>query len=239
MLDRSHLIVALACLLGLAGCVDDDVSVFIQDNVAPEVSDDGCVYDANGEPLARGILNVDSGASYFVYPRIQNQLQMRATSGRAEPNGVHIERAEVTIRDLAGNAIAFDGLPNPFSVPTSAYIPPASDPTQGGVGVASVEAIPADYGFALGGLVGTGTSVIVDVKLIGETNGTIDIDTGDWSWPVQLCGGSCLFSCSTEDVAASCNPGQDSVTRVQCCMTDAECASGSCTGAVGGLTFCI
>ena len=52
------------------------------------------------------------------------------------------------------------------------------------------------------------STIVVAVKLVGETQGHIDIETDEFTWPIQLCGGFCLFTCG-EAFAPYCLAGQD------------------------------
>lgn len=201
----------LSCLLALVGCVDDNVSVFVSGNLAPMIEETSCTYDpGSASQLSQGTLDVSFGGTFELHPVIQNQLQQRGASGRAETNGVRITRAEVTIEGLDGLPVDFAGLPNPFSVPMTVYIPPAASEDSPGLGTGSITAIPADYTLSLPIAEGSTTTVVVAVRLIGNTLGDIDIETGDWTYPVEICNG-CLLQCpvDAETTLVSCNPGQD------------------------------
>ncbi len=219
---------AMVLSLFAAACVDDGVSVFVKGVIAPEMNEDSCTWDPNSDVfiVPPGVLDVEtdlvlgSNVDYRVVLSTANQLQPRGGSGRAETNGVQITRAEITLRGLDGNPINLGGLPNPFSVPTSAYIPPASDPTNPGTGAVAVTAIPAAYATAMangfprdadGNLVAT--QILLGIKLIGETQGHIDIEMAEWQWPVSICG-LCLFRCAAdgESPLFGCVPGQDAQT---------------------------
>lgn len=225
MLQRA---VAVIAMLLAVGCADDSVSLFVTGVIPPEVDEDSCSFDPTVDVflLSPGTYNIEADLilgrqpDYNLVMAAQNQLQRRAISGRAETNGIYITRTEVTIQALDGSALALGGLPNPFSVPASAYIPPASDPMTPGAGVVSSTVIPGQYATALasalprdamGQLVES--TVVVAVKLVGETQGHIDIETDEFTWPIQLCGGFCLFTCG-EGFAPYCLPGQDGLTVV-------------------------
>ncbi|MCB9617245.1 MAG: hypothetical protein H6722_32845 [Sandaracinus sp.] len=201
----------LTCLLALVGCVDDNVSVFVSGNLAPSIDESTCSYDPTSTALqSQGTLDVAFAGTFELHPAIQSQLQQRGRSGRPEPNGIYITRAEVTLEGLDGLAIDFGGLPNPFSVPMSVYVPPASSPTSPGSATGTIVAIPADYTVSLPVAPGTTTTVVASVRLVGKTLGDIDIETGDWVYPIEVCNG-CLLTCmpDPEVELVTCNPGQD------------------------------
>lgn len=198
-------------MVGLIGCVDDGVSVFVANAIAPEQSDEGCTWDPGSDvSMPGGTLDVSFGGSYFVYPRIINQLQRRGRSGVAETNGVQLTAAEVTIRALDGTAIALPGLPNPFRVPMSGYIPPSASPDSPGVGFGRIEVLPPDYTLSLGIEGEANVGLLASIRIIGKTLGDIDIESAEWDFPITLCSG-CLRVCTMDPtlVAGVCNRGQD------------------------------
>ena len=201
----------LSCLLALVGCVDDNVSVFISGNLAPMIEETTCAYDPGSTVfLSQGKLDVAFGGSYSVNPLINNQLQRRGVSGRAETNGIQLTRAEVTLEGLDGLPVDFGGLPNPFSVPTSVYIPPASSPEAPGTAAGTIVVMPTDYTLSLPIAAGSTTTITAAVRLVGRTLGDIDIETGEWIFPIEVCNG-CLLVCDIgpEDEPVACNAGQD------------------------------
>ncbi len=224
---RLRLSATFLCLIASA-CVDDGVSVYVRGVIPPEINEDSCTWDPSSDVFlpAPGVLDVETdlvlGANvdYRLVLSAANQLQRRGGSGRAETNGVQITRAEVTLRGLDGAALNLGGLPNPFSVPVSAYIPPSADPTTPGLAAVAVTAVPAAYATAMangfprdadGNLVAT--QVLIGVKLLGSTLGDIDIEMAEWQWPTTICG-QCLFRCALDGdtPAFACDPGQDTVT---------------------------
>ncbi len=234
MLQRA---VAVLAMLMTVGCVDDNVSIFVTGVIPPDQDEDSCSFDPAVDLflLAPGTYNIEADLllgrqpDYNLVMSAANQLQRRALSGRAETNGINITRTEVTIRALDGSPLDLGALPNPFSVPASAYVPPAADPMNPGRGVVSSTVIPAQYATALaaalprdamGQLVES--TVIVGVRLVGETSGHIDIDSDEFVWPIVLCGGNCLFACG-ESFTPYCLAGQDGLTLLdpmapQCLM---------------------
>lgn len=216
---RSLLVLILATALGATGCVDDDVSAFVAGPIQPQSNMGGCTYDPGGMLQFDGVYDVALATqSYSLGLLVFNQLQMRGGSGRAEPNGLHITRAEVSLVGLDGAAIDTGGLPNPFSVPTTGYIPPATDAQTPGSGIVNVEVVPVSYRDSIAAAVPVGSSapLVARIKLFGETNGTINVETGDYQWPIDLCGG-CLAQCLRDPMESSeysCRPGQDDVSLI-------------------------
>lgn len=233
MLQRA---VAVLAMLLSVGCADDNVSIFVTGVIPPDMEEDSCNFDPGVDVfvLAPGTYNIEADLilgrqpDYNLVMAASNQLQRRGISGRAETNGINIRRTEVTIQALDGTALALGGLPNPFSVPASAFIPPANDAMTPGEGVVSSTVIPAQYATALAGSLPRDamgslveSTIVVAVKLVGETQGHIDIESDEFMWPVQLCGDFCLFACG-EAFAPYCLPAQDGVSIVTDTMA-AQC----------------
>jgi len=187
----------LAILCALTGCADDNVSVFITGVAIPTVSDGACEYDSS-TMLSNGRYDTSRGDSYILFASVNNALIPRANELRPETNGVFITDAVVNVIDAnIGASIA------EYSIPASGYIQPGS------TAVVSMEAIPSSIDV-------TGTSqVILEISLIGQTQGEISIETGSFSWVVSVCNG-CLFPMcvTTEDGEVDeslglCSPGSN------------------------------
>ncbi|NOY94310.1 MAG: hypothetical protein GXP55_24290 [Deltaproteobacteria bacterium] len=199
----------------LAGCTADNASVFIEGDVIPEIQDVGCDVTVDGTLLTSGVYNIDLAAPYSIFPVYANQLLSRATDIRADPNGVQIMGAEIELQDQGGTPLDFPTLPNPFSIPTSTYVP-SGDVGEPGRAVGELQIIPEVYRVSMPAEVRRAV-ILVSVKVFGRTNGNIDIQSGVWQWPVQLCGDGCLFECLGLDgtEVVSCQPGQDFLTSVK------------------------
>jgi len=230
----------LGLMTGLVGCVDDNVGVYIAGNIAGEGDMGVCMFDPeSGNYLVRGVWDVGVGAPYTITPEIRNQLLFRGTTTAADPNHVFINRAQVELIGPDGNTIAFPdpvANPNPFSVRMSAFVESSSDPSTPSGSAASLDAIPASYAASLAGLVGPGQTVTVSVKLFGRTGGDIDIETGEWFWPVEICT-NCLVSCNAAESAAEelpCAIGQDRTASI----TPDSSLCGLCAG-VPGFDTCL
>jgi len=217
----------LCCVPILAGgCVDGDGPAFY---ISGHVSaSEDCTYEPGNPFWLRGAFNVNVGSGYYaVTPLLNNQLRARGSDAplRADPNGVLIEGAEVELTDAAGAPIPF-GLPNPFTVPTSDFVPSATSAESPGQAVGLVMVIPPAYALSLyDSLGGAGgdplarTVVVANLRVFGETNGGVDVESDWWSWPIDVCRDACLTACvavDTTDTATCCTPGQDCVTEVIC-----------------------
>ncbi len=64
----------------------------------------------------------------------------------------------------------------------------------------------------------TDTTILAQIRVAGETNGHIDIETDDWQWPITICSTGCLSNCTTDeaDVSLACRRGQDQASTGLC-----------------------
>ncbi len=210
-------------LVSASGCETNNVSLYIAGNILPEAQESGCTVAPDGTlQVPNGILdlqeliNSNTGEplrrGYTVFPLYVNQLRPGRNPVGADPNGIHVTAAVVTLYDEGRRPLSLPGgLANPFTVATSTFVP-SSDQSVG-----SVVAIPDAYRRALGGA--EGTTIIVGVQPIAQTTGDTNVESEPWFWPVDICRG-CLIECTSPSAGAGdnivCTPGQDVPTPVQC-----------------------
>src|SRR5262245_37267477 len=104
-----------AVALGLAACADREATVLVSANSA---GDDECSYAPENGTYFQGVLDTALRQVYVAHPLYESQLIDHSGSAplRTNPNGVFIQGAEVELQDSGGRPLAFDGLPNPFTV---------------------------------------------------------------------------------------------------------------------------
>jgi hypothetical protein len=210
---------SITALVLLAGCVDHDASsFFVSGHVKP---DDECFLEPGNPLVSRGVFNVEAAFGYFVFPLYNNQLRNRGSDAplRADPNGILITSAEVELRGAAGLPIAFGAPPNPFTVPTSNYVPSTENANTPAQAVGNILVIPPAYADVLFQQLGgdeaspdAASVVIASIRVFGETTGGVDVESDEWLWPIDICLGSCLFLCVPADAAPTepcCTVGQD------------------------------
>lgn len=180
---------SLACLLlvpsAFFACVEDGASIHVICPIVPELEEDRCMYDpANACELA-GAINLETVADYRVGLRIDSGLKARGSDvpPRAETNRVALTSAKVEIRRTNGARLVMPGLKNPYEVVGAGSVPP------GGSGIMSVGLIPFEY---LQQLRENAASedplhqIVLSVRVRGITDGDVEVESGEWSWPVQL-----------------------------------------------------
>jgi hypothetical protein len=136
--------------------------------------------------------------SYYLHLLVNSNLKSNANeaTGRAEPNVLQIDEAEVELIDIEQQAtIGFDAkanpLPNPFRVKVNNSLPPTtgSEPQKG---VVAVETIPAGYDEQLRDYIDK--QILAQVQIFGTTTGDVDIDFKPFTFPIKICEG-CMTLC--------------------------------------------
>lgn len=175
-------------------CVDDASAVYIAGPLAP---DEMCVIAEDADFVALPSYDPNANTNYVMFLGVDSQLVNRQTDIAADPMGVHIEQADVTILAIDGSTLGI-GTANPFRIPAFGYIPSSEDgmPSRGVVTLTLPQAIASA---ASGGPTG---AFVVRVQLYGHTTGTLDIETEPYEFVVQV-----LNLCGEE--VAGCLAGQD------------------------------
>ena len=114
-LSLASLIAALSLMS--MGCADDGASLFI---TQISILDDECLVDPSTSQLAP-LVDISLSENLIVYPLFASQLRDRVSPNAANPADMHVRRVDVRLEDLGGNTLNL-GLPNPFRVPTNAFI---------------------------------------------------------------------------------------------------------------------
>jgi hypothetical protein len=200
------------------GCVDDDSSMYVEAVLA--LSPPNCELSADpGAPqLLRGTLDVAFLDSYQGAVLVANQLTPRGAKKqlRTETQGVELEGAEVTVTRAQGGVLA------EFSVPAGGFVHSTTSESPG-YGLAVVTLIPPNLGRDLRGSLpnrGDSLTVIAEVRVFGTTLGGVEITSGAFTFPVDVCRG-CLIDFPLEAIDASgseriCAGSTEGVTSSQC-----------------------
>jgi hypothetical protein len=200
-------------LLGSAACAPAGSSAYISGNVPLSgecVPGDGNVLISTGlwDVLKTGTKKTTCLKPYRMSMVINSNLRANSNLavGRAEPNALLVNYADVTLLDKDESPIGFDALkgappPNPYRVYTAVSIPPTADdnPSQGFV---TIDAIPTAYAEVLRRVAQRGDSILVQVQLFGKTTGDVDVDFAPFLYPLALCQ-DCLSTCMTDPMWAA------------------------------------
>jgi hypothetical protein len=213
---------ATVLALTASACVDNNVTLFIEKVMAPD-PDDNCVAQSDPDGLFYGAGALDTALSpqYEAWVLVGNQMVARGDSDtlRPESSRIQLYEAEVEIFDSSGGTISS------FTHPVTGFVDVGSG-TEPGWGLAKVTLVDAGTGGALGGL----QTLISRIKIYGVTLGGIDVETGYYDYPIQVCSGCLPCVCpesADAEYTTACAPGQNEAVD---CRLDACWAAGNFCG---------
>jgi hypothetical protein len=213
-------LIALGLIL-LAGCTDDNSSIFISHVGTFEFDDDFCTVSTD-TGAARPRFNVAFADNTYVMPTVvASQLVRRDIDTSAEPNGVFIESAEIQLLNEAGQSLS-----PLYSVVASGgtYIPPSPVGELSSSAV-TFTAIPAPVTRLLQDLVRATApqTVVLEMRVIGRTTGGTDVESAPFNFGIELVDHPSHFECDSaqtrEDYPLiNCISGQDGVPYLATCI---------------------
>lgn len=216
----------LGLIAGAPSCADNDSSIFIR-QVQFQAATDDCIVspDTDSTFLSRGVIDTSLTSSYSAWLLVGNQLSPRGNSQtlRPETSRVHLYEAEVTLFSFDSTELAA------YSQPITGFADPTTS-SEPGYGLANVQLVDPS---AIPNLPDNQT-IVARVKVFGRTLGGIEVETGYWDFPIEVCSG-CLATnrcqlpkdCDAECIFV-CNPGQD--VGLDCRTTGAlSCPGVDCT----------
>lgn len=245
LLGQALVVTAVGMLTAAAtpGCADNDQAIFVQSVFAPPTNrqNGSCLYSADPtQPMiSYGKLDVGLSPSktYQAMLLVGSQLIQRGetNAARAESNRVHINGAVVRVTDANGGAIS------EYTTLGSGFVDPQLN-NIADYGVVSLPLIDAATAIKVAPARGQPDKLIVaNLKLFGKTLGGVDIESGEFQFPVYVCTG-CLvsFPSSADDpatngfdcnaplaasaaVTAPCHLGQDEGISCQQCQGNPIC----------------
>lgn len=226
-------------------CVENDRSIFVRAVLAPPQNRQNgeCFYEPEEDAAfyAEGTVDMAATDSYFAYLLSGNLMRARANTDqtRSESNAAHINGAIVRVTTANGVLI------NEFTATSSSFIPAQENnaPGLGVVGVTLIDGptLQAIKRTATAPLTTTARLVLANVKIFGETLGGVDLESGEFQYPIRVCEG-CLIqyaddpavnsgsACdgvldATDENTLPCFPGQDVSTPCQLCLPRAACVN--------------
>lgn len=195
-----HLFVAAgsALLVGvMPGCAENQSTLFIRQAQVPQsVSGGACKVDNSATASIRmhGTLDVAIASQYVAHLLVGNQMVDRGSREelKVETSRVQLEGSEVYLTDSGGNRIA-----GPYTVPGSGFIDPASG-SNASFGLLDTVLVDSATTAKLKAELsaqprGTVRRLTAHAKVFGKTLGDIEIESGEWSFPIDVCFG-CLVS---------------------------------------------
>ncbi len=218
---------ALAVTLAPA-CAENDQAIFVRHTIAPPAARTGtsCLYtpDPTQPFISGGVVDAALRSSYTMHVLVGSQLIARGDPAqpRSESNRVRLSGAVVRVTDVNGLLLG------EFTSLGSAFIDPAPGTNASftpfffnGIDAATLAKITA------GGV--TSKLVVVNAKVFGTTLGGVDVESGEFAFPVQVCTG-CLVSFATGDDpltdGVDCNLAKASAGGVTAAPPQAPCEFG-------------
>lgn len=218
-------------------CAEDDQSIFVRQVMAPPQNRQGgtCTYlpDPTQPFLTEGVLDLAVRNNYGATILVGSQLLPRGdqSNTRAESNRAHMNGAVVKVTDANGASIG------EFTSLASGFVDPGQT-TTASFGLVGVTVIDAPTAAKVGVSPGDSKVVVANVKVFGKTLGGVDLESGEFQFPIRVCYG-CLVDFSKGDDPATpgldcnlplqatggaqttlpCQAGQDETTPCQLCSS--------------------
>lgn len=234
LLGQAFVVIAIGTLATAftPACADNDQTIYVRNVVAPPATRQGgqCLYqpDPAAPGLSEGVLDVAIAPTYTAFLLVGGQALQRTDTlnGRIEPNRVHLNGAVVTVTDANGGSLG------EFTALGSGFV----DPGQGAAssfGLLGVTLLDQPTTGKLAVAPNTSRLVVANVKVFGKTLGGVDLETGEFQFPIRVCNG-CLISFATGDDPATqgrdCNLSVDATGGGGGSETDAPCQLGQDQG---------
>lgn len=236
------LCLSLCIAVPIAGCVDNDSSLYVEGVLAIAPPNCELQADPSAPQLLRGTLDVAFLRSYQGAVLVANQLTPRGIKNqlRTETQGVELQGAEVRLTDAQGRQL------DEFSVPAGGFVHVNSGDSPG-YGLAFVTMVPPAQGerfydeLQAAGR-GAARTVVAAVRVFGTTLGGTEITSGEFTFVIDVCYG-CLINFPLEAVedtgngricagsaegvnSAQCIRGQDDTIDCRTCAATLDvCAS--------------
>jgi hypothetical protein len=252
----------ISCLMVGASCVEETGQLLVLRNDLRSTGQCNPTPTQEGAGLSRGTLDIMLSNRYVMFPVVLNTMKPSSsvTVGSAggaaggggaggianvqtEGNIVNLESATVSI--IAPSTIQFP-VPQGVEIPTSGAVFP-EDVISTGLEVISPvlgDAIRASSDFYTGTAFKRGTviTVLVEVKFKGSSSSGTEVESNEFTFPLDICAG-CLLTYAPDTVVPAVADGDDD--RLTCdpidraAYEDARNEEGEGTGAVDDVTTAI
>ncbi len=218
------------------GCADNESQFFVQGVLVPDAPPScGVTADQGAALRLGGVMDTLFTNTYVGALLIGNQLTQRGNRDelKTETSRISIRGAEVKI------LTAQDQLISEFSVPATGFVDQSTG-SNAAYGTASVTLVDPATGNTLAGQVtgGRTLTVVVEVRVFGDTLGGSEITSAALTYPITVCSG-CLISCPADppNSTAVCQVGIDeNVDCRECVGSSNPAAAAACTAALNGVT---
>jgi hypothetical protein len=213
---------ALLAALGASACSDNDSTLYIQGVLAADAPACEFSSDPGAKTLLHGALDLAFRSKYEGVVLVANQLAPRGDKKqlRTETSGLQIRGAEVVLTTSTGSVL------DSFSTNGGGFVGASRSETPG-YGLAEVTMIPASRGSALAEELSKDRNLrrtlVARIRVFGDTLGGVEVTSGDFTYPIDVCWG-CLVEYPLEAVVAAgdgtgglvCGDALDGATASQC-----------------------
>jgi hypothetical protein len=222
------------------GCETNDSTLFIVGVMDIKSTDCTAQAESGARVLAGGVVDLTLRPSYTAALLVGSQLTQRGSreQTRTETAYLNIEGAEIELANADGTALDLGAVENPFSVFGTGLTPPAAG-TDPGYGSVFVDLIPGSVSGSLPNGV-----VLARVRVYGTTLGRQEIESNQFTFPIQICRG-CLIAypatntgavgrveCTADGTAVEeineCMIGQDAFVPCSFCKSTRQACSDAC-----------
>lgn len=237
-------VTGLVLSAAIPACATNDQTIFVQGVLAPPVTrtNGACLYtnDPEQAQLFQARMDVGVTDSYVSVMLVGNQLIARGdpNNNRAESNRVHVNGAVVKVTEPDGRVIReFTSYGLGFANPQTNN---AADYTT--IGVVVFDAPTADIIRPQLPNRAVSKTLLIQIKVFGQTLGGTDVESGEFQLPMQVCNGCLVNFTGANDPEAAvqpncnvpldptsttnvipCSAGQDELTPCQACAGRPAC----------------
>lgn len=225
----SVFVAGLAVSAVVPACADNDQTIFIRAALAPSIQRTGgtCSYtDDPAQPfLSSATLDIGLNDSYSAVLLIGNQLIARGDpqNNRAESNRVHVDGGVVQVKDANGTVL------REFTSFASSFLDPqnSNTPDFAPIGLTIFDA--PTRAIVQGELPTRANrkTLLITIKAFGKTTGGKDVESGEFTLPMQVCNGCLISFVDANDPAEQIQPNcKKALATATGGTTDGPCVIG-------------
>jgi hypothetical protein len=194
-----HVLSLCATTVGIAAvmpsCAVNDQSIFVRSVLAPSTNrqNGSCIYtdDPQQPQLLGGTYDVGLSDNYSAVVLVGNQLTPRGDSlnNRAESNRAHLQGGVVQVKEPGGALI------REFTAYAVGFADPGANnaPDFGLMSLTLIDAPTKDLLAAQLPNRQVSKTIVVTFRVFGKTLGGVELESGDFDYPIRVCNG-CLVS---------------------------------------------
>lgn len=224
----SLLVLGVCAGASAPACVENNRSIFIRQVMFPSATrvNGTCSYtaDPGQPPLFFGTFDVGVRDNYVAVLLVGNQLRSTADPANAttESNRMYLNGIVSRITDPDGNQI------REFTLPASGFADVSVGGGAPGWGLIASPVIDLAGKEALAATVAPGSqrTVVVNIKVFGKTIGNVEVESGEYQFPVRVCNGCLVDFAAGTDPTIQPQPNCERAVTPGGTATEAPCFAG-------------